>query len=103
LRADISIERRQDEMDELNLKILKAINAKSPTSFVSPLQVNETLGLNAIELGDRLMLLKKSGEVDIITKEYVSSMTLPNFIAKVKLTDPGRNALKKKKNKSAGA
>jgi hypothetical protein len=38
--------------------------------------------------------MKKSGHVEIITRDFVSSMTLPNFIAKMKLTDLGRRALK---------
>jgi hypothetical protein len=40
------------------------------------------------------MVLKKSGKIDIITREFISSMTLPNFVAKVKLTDLGRKGLK---------
>ena len=47
------------------------------------------------ELGDRLMVLKKSGHVEIITRDYISSMTLPNFIAKVRITEQGRKAFKK--------
>jgi hypothetical protein len=46
-------------------------------------------------LGDRLIALKKSGQVDIVTREFMSSMTLPNFIAKVRLTELGRKALTK--------
>ncbi|MGD0954229.1 MAG: hypothetical protein ABR985_17880 [Methanotrichaceae archaeon] len=41
------------------------------------------------------MVLKKSGHVDIITREFISSMTHPNFIAKVRIKEPGLNALKK--------
>jgi hypothetical protein len=47
------------------------------------------------ELGDRLMVLKKSGHVDIITREFISSLTLPNFIVKVSITEQGQKALKK--------
>jgi hypothetical protein len=86
-------------MDKIDLNILKSINSLSPTSFVGPVEVGEAAKLDKRELGDRLMQLKKSGHVDIITREYVSSMTLPNFIAKVKLTDLGRDALKKGKKK----
>jgi hypothetical protein len=49
-----------------------------------------------MDLGDRLILMKKSGHVDVVTRDFVSSMTLPNFIAKIKLTDLGRRALKEK-------
>ena len=87
-------------MDDLNLKILGAINSLSPMSFVGSIEVNDAVMLDKRELGDRLMLLKRSGHVDIITKDYVSSATLPNFIARVKLTDLGRNVLKKMKLKT---
>ena len=84
-------------MDNQDLKILGAMNAISSMSFVSPIEVNEIIKLDKIELGDRLTLMKKSGHVDVITRDFVSSMTLPNFIAKIKLTDLGRSALKGKR------
>jgi RIO-like serine/threonine protein kinase len=84
-------------MDEIDLKILAAIDKVSPKFFVSPVKVNEVLGLDETELGDRLMLLKKSGHVDILTGEYSSSLTLPNLITKVYLTDLGRQSLKEAK------
>ncbi|MGD0952928.1 MAG: hypothetical protein ABR985_11150 [Methanotrichaceae archaeon] len=71
-------------MDDQDLRILGAMNAISPMSFVSPIEVNELVKLNKMDLGDRLMLMKKSGHVDVVTRDFVSSMTLPNFIAKVK-------------------
>lgn len=83
-------------MDSTDKKILKAIHKVSPKSFVSPVKVNEILKFNATLLGDRLMLLKASGHVDIMTSEYPSSLTLPNAISRVYLTDFGREALKKK-------
>jgi hypothetical protein len=93
-------------MDDLNLKILGAINSISPMSFVGAIEVNEKVKLDKKELGDRLMLLKRAGHIDIITKDYVSSTTLPNFISRVKLTDLGQNVLKEmrfepRKNSSA--
>jgi DNA-binding Lrp family transcriptional regulator len=84
-------------MDEIDIKILAAIGKVSPKLFVSPIKVNEVLKLNETELGDRLMLLKKSGHVDILTGEYSSSLTLPNLITKVYLTDLGRQSLKETK------
>ena len=84
-------------MDKMDKKILEAINTVSPKSFVSPVKVNEILGLDETELGDRLKLLKKSGHVDIMTSEYPSSLTLPNSISKVYLTELGRQSLKKKR------
>jgi RIO-like serine/threonine protein kinase len=81
-------------MDEMDIKILAAIDKVSPKLFVSPVKVNEILRLNETELGDRLMILKKSGLVDILTGEYSSSLTLPNHIRKVYLTDLGRQSLK---------
>ena len=84
-------------MDDQDLKILGAVNAISSMSFVSPIDVNEIVKLDRMELGDRLMLMKKSGHVDVITRDFVSSMTLPNFIAKIKITDLGLRTLKGKR------
>ena len=79
------------------MEILRAIDAVSPKSFISPVKVNDVLGMDAVELGNRLNLLKKSGLVDLMTSEYPSSLTLPNSISKVYLTDLGRKSLKAKK------
>ncbi len=84
-------------MDDTDMKILEAINTISPKSFVSPVKVNEILKLDETELGNRLKLLKKSGHVDIMTSEYPSSLTLPNSISKVYLTEIGRQSLKEKR------
>ncbi len=84
-------------MDDTDRKILEAINTISPKSFISPVKVNEILRHNPAELGNRLMLLKKSGHVDIMTSEYPSSLTLPNAISKVYLTELGRQSLKEKR------
>ncbi len=80
-------------MDEIDAKILAAINTVSPKMFVSPVKVNEILGLNGTELGDRLKLLRKSGHLDVMTSEYPSSLTLPNSISKVLITDLGKKSL----------
>jgi hypothetical protein len=80
-------------VDEIDAKILAAINTVSPKMFVSPVKVNEILGLNGTELGDRLKLLRKSGHVDVMTSEYPSSLTLPNAISKVLITDLGKKSL----------
>lgn len=84
-------------MDATDKKILKAIDKASPKSFISPVKVNEILKMDTTQLGDRLKLLKKSGHVDIMTSEYPSSLTLPNAISRVYLTDLGRQTLKKRK------
>jgi hypothetical protein len=85
--------------DATDRKILKAIDKISPKSFISPVKVNEVLKMDTTQLGNRLMLLKKSGYVDIMTSEYPSSLTLPNAISRVYLTDLGRQTLKKKNKK----
>lgn len=79
------------------MKILGAINSISSKSFVSPVKVNELLKLNETELGNRLKILKKSGQVDIMTSDYPSSLTLPNAISKVYLTELGRQSLTQKR------
>jgi RIO-like serine/threonine protein kinase len=85
------------QMDKIDIEILEAINNISTKSFVSSVKVNEIIRLDATELGDRLKRLKKSGHVDITTSDYPSSLTLPNSISKVYLTESGRRSLKKKK------
>ena len=84
-------------MDDIDKKILETINKVSSKSFVSPVKVNEILKLDETELGTHLKLLKKSGHVDIMTSDYPSSLTLPNSISKVFLTELGRKTLKDKK------
>ncbi len=81
-------------MEDTDMMILNAINKVSPKSFVSPVKVNEVLKLDTTLLGNRLTHLKKSGHVDIMTSEYPSSLTLPNAISKVYLTDLGHRILK---------
>ena len=83
-------------MDSVDRKILKAINKASPKSFISPVKVNEILKMDVTEFGNHLMLLKKSGHVDILISDYPSSLTLPNAISKVFVTDLGRRALREK-------
>ena len=84
-------------MDKIDMQILETIKSISTKSFVSSVKVNEILSLDATELGDRLKRLKKSGHVDITTSDYPSSLTLPNSISKVYLTELGRRSLKQKK------
>jgi DNA-binding Lrp family transcriptional regulator len=84
-------------VDETDKNILETINAISPKSFISPVKVNEVLKLDANKLGKRLMHLKKSGQIDIMTSEYPSSLSLPNGISRVYLTDLGRENLAKKR------
>ncbi len=86
-------------MDATDKKIIKAIDKVSPKSFISPVKVNEVLKMDTTQLGNRLMLLKKSGYVDLMTSEYPSSLTRPNAISRVYLTDLGRQTLKTKKKK----
>ena len=84
-------------MENIDKKILKAINKVSPKSFISPVKVNEILKMNETEFGIRLMLLKKSGHVDILISDYPSSLSLPNAISKVFLTELGRKIVTEEK------
>ena len=83
-------------MENIDKKILKAINKASPKSFISPVKVNEILKMDETEFGNHLKLLKKSGHVDILISDYPSSLSLPNAISKVFLTELGRKTLKEK-------
>ncbi len=83
-------------MDKIDLDIMKAIEAVSSKRFISPIKVNEVLKLDEVELGDRFLKLRKLGHVDILISDYPSSLTLPNAISKVFVTDLGRKTLKEK-------
>lgn len=83
-------------METTDLDILNAIETLSPKRSISPVKVNEILKLDEVELGDRLLKLRKSGHVDILISDYPSSLTLPNAISKVFVTDLGRRALREK-------
>jgi hypothetical protein len=60
-------------MDNKDVKILNAINKVSSKSFISPVKVDEVLVFDETELGIHLMLLKKSGHINIIIGDYPSS------------------------------
>lgn len=79
------------------MKILSAINKVSLKTSISLVKVNDVLKIDETELGTRLKLLKKSGHVDIMISDYPSSLTLPNSISKVFLTEMGRSTLIDKK------
>ena len=81
-------------MDDIDIKILERVNVISPKFVVIPVNVNEKLKRNPTEFGDRLKTLKKSGYVDNISSEFVSSLTLSNFISKAILTELGRKNLR---------
>ena len=84
-------------MDTTDLDILNAIETVSPKRSISPVKVNEVLKLDENELGNRLMKLKKSGHVDILISDYPSSLSLPNAISKVFLTELGRKIVTEEK------
>ena len=81
-------------MDTIDLDIMKAIETVSPKRSISPVKVDGVLKLDEVELGDRLMKLGKSGLVDILISDYPSSLTLPNAISTVFVTELGRKTLK---------
>ena len=62
-------------MNNQDLKILKAIDTLSPTTFVGAIEVSDKVKMDKKELGDCLMAMKKLGHIDIITRDYISSMT----------------------------
>ncbi len=83
-------------MDSTDRKILKAIDKISPKSFISTIKVNDVLKMDIDLFANRLMLLKKSGHVNVMISDYPSSLTLPNFISKVSITEFGKNSQRKK-------
>jgi nucleotide-binding universal stress UspA family protein len=75
-----------------SIELAKALGAQVIALNV----VNEVVITSAVRQLS-FKMLKKSGHVDIITSEFVSSLTLPNFISKVILTELGRQSLKEKR------
>lgn len=84
-------------MDNINIKILGAINTLSTSSVVSPLEVNKTFKLDEIEFGDRLMSLRRLRYVKVERGDYAPSRSLPNGIHGVSITDDGRQYLRRGK------
>jgi hypothetical protein len=85
------------EFDETDMRILTAIYRLSKTSFVNPVKVNEFIGLDEIEFGDRLMFLRSSGHIEVLTGSYAPGMSLQNGIYNIRLKELGRRALMQKK------
>jgi hypothetical protein len=84
-------------MDNINIKILGAINTLSSFSVVSPLEVNKKFKLNEIEFGDRLMSLKRLRYVNVERGDQSPGSSLPNGIYGVSITDDGRQYLRRGK------
>ena len=60
-------------LNKLNAKILKAIKALSPTSFVSAVELSDKVKIDKKELVDRLMSLKKSAKFYLTSFWQVST------------------------------
>lgn len=84
-------------MDNINIKILGAINSISTFSVISPLEVNKRFKLDEIELGDRLMSLRRLRYVKVERGDHAPGRSLPNGIFGVSITDDGRQYLKRGK------
>jgi hypothetical protein len=84
-------------MDNINIKILGAINTISSFSVVSPIEVNKKFRLDEIELGDRLMSLRRLRYVKVERGDHSPERSLPNGIYGVSITDDGKQYLRRGK------
>jgi len=84
-------------MESINRKILSQINILSRISLASPLEVNKTFKLEEIELGDRLLYLKRLRYINVEKNCCFPEKSLLNGICGVSITDDGRQFLKKLK------
>lgn len=83
------------QLEETDLKILKALPMSGP-SFTPVFRALGNLGIDEIELGDRLQLLEEKGFVQLagLGGSYAPGMTLSNGIHNVGLTAKGRQFLR---------
>jgi hypothetical protein len=79
-------------MDERYMRILRAISMNEP-SFATVFPVFENIGMDEVELGERLELLVKWGLIQVERNLYVPGITLPNGILSIGLTGFGRQLL----------
>jgi hypothetical protein len=84
-------------MESINIKILDKINILSKRSSINPLEANKTLKLDEIELGDRLLYLRRLRYISFEKSSYAPNMSLPNGIHAVRITDDGRQFLRRAK------
>lgn len=89
-------EKKEGKPDDIDLKILKAIQLKSSTSFVRVILLVREIGIDEEELGDRFELLAKNGYIEVagLGGSTAPGMTLPNGIHNVALTAQGRHLLR---------
>jgi len=84
-------------MESINRKILSQIDILSRASLASPIEVNKKFKLDEIELGDRLLHLKRLRYIRVEKNGSAPDKSLPNGICSVSITDDGRQFLKKLK------
>ena len=86
-----------DAIDEIDKKILEAINDRSPTGWVFSVNVKSALRLEKKVLLDRLTRLKELGYINTQSGSYNEGhLILKNGLNQVQLTDLGRNILRRK-------
>lgn len=90
----VSRDMPENSFMQVDLEILKAINAISSSSYIPPISICNKLNLDPQEFADRLELLSKSGYVDVLMGTYAPGMSLPNGIYSVRLTTLGRQILR---------
>jgi hypothetical protein len=83
-------------MDNIQVKILEAINSLSTKSFVNPIEVNKKVKLDEIEFGDRLLSLRRLRYVTVKKNSAAPDKSLPNGICGVSITDDGRQVLRRR-------
>ena len=86
-----------DAIDEIDKKILEAINDRSPTGWVFSVNVKSALRLEKKVLLDRLTRLKELGYINTQSGSYNEGhLILKNGLNQLQLTDLGRSILRRK-------
>jgi hypothetical protein len=83
-----------NDIDEIDKKILGAINDRSPTKWVNSVNVKKALRLEKIVFRDHLARLKTLGHVDTQPANYPEGHSNKNGINQIRLTDLGRSVLR---------
>jgi RIO-like serine/threonine protein kinase len=86
-----------NEIDEIDRKILEAINDRSPTKWVNSVNVKRALRLEKIVFRDHLTRLKILGYIDTPPVNYTEEHSNKNGIHQIRLTDIGRSLLMEKR------
>ena len=86
-----------NDLDEMDSKILEAINDRSMTKWVNSANVKRALRLEKIIFRDRLARLKTLGYVETQPSSYPENHSNRNGESQIRLTTLGRSLIMRKR------